>query len=495
MRFFLLAVLLVVTRPTWAGPSVTTFEDLAGDAVPRPMDPGTVLPFDLGAHRPIDLLRIRTGRWAPEDAAVDLFTGAFMDEGPFVRLDLELRGLINPPGYLDDFSFMPFRYGPHPVFGFVEIDMDDDVWTGGELDAPEYRYLGNVVRFGGSPSRVEFADRVALDGSAFDGDFETPPYVERHGEEFHLALLGDEFHPGDLDEVEGNGNLVFDAGETWTFRGRFFHRAHGFEPFSFVEGGRYPGEYMPDCELQFHHDIGIDVTRVSLVFSLTQVGAGLMRDEAPEPINQDPTDHASVLEALADLQLSAFFLPTTGTDISEEDIIRDWSKRDPEACLDPTAWSITAILGSSYTVPSPGDVFFVWTDVYPNVVVGDVDGSGMYDGRDRQQIAQHIASHDAADGVPDGVVTIHDFATDFSIYDVNYDGQVDAFDLTPEFPDGDGDRDGDLDLFDFAMLQRCFGVATGTSPECRAMDLIHDSIINLADTDEFNRRFNGPRGP
>ena len=32
----------------------------------------------------------------------------------------------NPPGNPDPFAFDPFRFGDHPVYGFVEIDMDDE---------------------------------------------------------------------------------------------------------------------------------------------------------------------------------------------------------------------------------------------------------------------------------------------------------------------------------------------------------------------------------
>ena len=116
-----------------------------------------------------------------------------------------------------------------------------------------------------------------------------------------------------------------------------------------------------------------------------------MRNEPPEPTNQDPTDQTSVLEGLLDLQLSAFLLPILPTGLPEEDIIINWAERDPEDYLDPTSWSMTAILGSSYTAPHGTDVYFLWTDIYPNVVMGDVDGSGVRDGRDTQLIAQHIA--------------------------------------------------------------------------------------------------------
>jgi hypothetical protein len=422
----------------------------------------------------------------------DLFTGEFTAGAEFVRLDLAVEGLVNPPGNPDPLSFDPFKYGQHPIYGFVEIDMDDDVWTGGELYAPEYRYLGNVVRFGGNVLRPEFTDRVALEHAAFDGDFLTPPFVERHGEEFHLALLGWQFGIGDIQEIVGNGDGVFDSGETWNIRGPFFHRAHGFEEFSFVEGGMHAGEYAPESDLRFRHDVGEDVTYVSLVFPLTNVGAGLMRDEPPEPCNQDPTDHASVLEGLDDLQLSAFFLSIFPTGLPEEDIIIDWAERNPMDHLDPTAWSMTAILGTSYAQPDAAGVFYVWTDVYPDVVPGDVDGSGVWDGQDTGIIAQYTAQNDRLDGVVDGRVTIAGFAVDFSVYDVNHDGIVDHMDLIPFDRDGDSDSDGDVDLADFAALQRCFNELGGGSPSCVLMDISCDERVDLDDVGPFIGSLTGP---
>jgi len=370
--------------------------------------------------------------------------------------------------------------------------MDSDPDTGGELDAPHYRYLGNAVRFGGNVTGDVFRERVARDASAFDDDFETAPQVERHGEEFHLALLGTEFRRADIDEVEGNGDAVFEAGETWNLRGTFFHRAHGYEPFSFVEGGRYPGEYTPLCDLQFLHDPTADQTRVTLVFSLTNEGAALRRGEPVEPNNQDPTDQASVLEGLEDLQLSAFFLPILPTGLPEEAILRNWADRNPADYLDPTVWSLTAIFGSSYTMAPPGAVYFLWTDIYPDVVPGDVDGSGLYDGRDRQLIAQMIALRDHLDGVIDGVFTILNFATDFSLFDVNHDGVVDAFDLRPTFPDADGDRDGDVDLRDVALMQGCFAGEDRINGACQSFDLVPDLRVNLRDLGAFQQRLGGP---
>ncbi len=464
-----------------------------GDAVPRPMDPGAILPFDIEAHSLVDLQCIVIGAWSPDDSLSDLFTGRFGTDGDFLRLDLVVRGLVNPPGSADPFAFDPFRYGDHPVYGFVEIDMDRDVQTGGELDAPEYRYLGNVVRFGGNVLRSEFRDRVALDGTAFDHEFLTPPFVERHGEEFHLALLGGQFSTGDREEIIGDGDGIFENGETWNIKGPFFHRAHGYEPFSFIKGGPYAGVYAPDVDLQFRHDRVDNVTYLSLVFPVTNVGAGLMYDEPPEPVNRDPSDHASVYEALLDLQLSALMLEILPTGLPEEDIIAGWAEHDPIDHLDPGAWSITAILGGSYTLPHPTDVHFLWTDIYPNVVPGDVDGSGARDGRDAQLIGEHIAQEDPLDGVVDGIATIIAFATDFSVYDVNYDGVVDAMDLASLDPDGDSDQDGDVDLEDFADFQRCFGSTGSPIPLCDPLDLVRDQQVDLEDIAAFHARFSGPQ--
>lgn len=470
-----------------------TLRDSSMDAIPRPMDPGASLPFDSDKHNLIDLQSITIGTWIPDDPASDLFIGKHGDEGDFFRLDLVLEGLVNPPGSADPFSFEPFQYGDHPVYGFIEIDMDIDVTTGGELDAPQYRYLGNVVRFGGNVLKPEFSDRVALDGSAFDNDFLTPPFVERHGEEFHLALIGGQFGNIDILEIIGDGDFIFENGETWNVQGSFFHRAHGYELFSFVEGGQYPGEYSPLCDLQFHHDEAEDVTHVTLVFPLTNVGAGLMRGEPPEPVNQDPTDQTSVLEALWDLQLSAFLLELLPTGLPEEDIIVNWSKRYPPNYLDSTTWSVTALLGSSYTEPHPKNIYFLWSDVYPNVVMGDVDGSGVRDAQDTQLIARHISEKDFLDGLNDGIVTIMAFAADFSVFDVNHDGVVSAMDLTSDVRDGDSDQDGDVDLADVANLQRCYGAHEVQSTICNPLDFEQNLKIDLVDVEVFINLLTGPR--
>ncbi|UCE61486.1 MAG: hypothetical protein JSU63_07000 [Phycisphaerales bacterium] len=488
------AVWLILVPAATAQPGLLTLSDQPTDATPRRTDPGGNGPFDPDTHRLIELRRLTLGAWAPDDPENDLFTGAYNVNGQFLRLHLILDGLVNPPGNVEPLEFDPFAYGEHPIYGFVEIDMDANVWTGGELYAPEYRYLGNIVRFGGRVLRPTFQDRAALNGNAFDGDFLTPPFVERHGEEFHLALLGWHHGNGDIEEIVGDGDDTFDEGETWNIRGPFFHRAHGYEMFSFVEGGYHSGEYAPDSDLQFRHDWQSNLTHVSLVFPLTNMGAGLMRGEPPEPSNQNPTDHASILEALEDLQFSASFLGLFPTGLVEEDIIIDWAAEEPNDHLDPTLWQVTALLGTSYTQPNPDGVCFIWTDAYPDVARGDVNGSGAWDGGDMQMIAEHIERNDSSDGSTDEAVTILGFATDFSVYDVNHDGTVDRSDFTPEGRCGDGDHDGDVDLADFAVLQGCFARTPGFGwPSCRALDISGDERVDVDDVGPFVVFLKGPQ--
>jgi hypothetical protein len=458
------------------------------------MDLGASLPFDPFVHRLPDLLSLSIGAWAPDDPAFDLYAGEWSTDGNFLKLELAFAGVMNPPGTVRPEEFDPFRYGPNPVYGFVEIDMDADADTGGEIDAPEYRYLGNVLRFGGRPMDPVFDGRVAEGVDSFDGDFETSPFVERHGEEFHLVLLGDEFAPVDVTVMTGNGNDFFEAGEVWRIEGTFFHRAHGFEPFSFMKGGYSAGAYEPICHVEFRHFPPHDRTFVTLVFPLTNVGAGLMRNEPPETNNHNPSDHASVLEALEDLQLSALFLMGLPSGLPEQALIDGWANRTPSDHLDPTAWRLTALFGSSYTAPTPGGVALVWSDVYPNVVSGDVDGSGGVDGRDRQAIAQFITAHDASDGTADGMVTLSDFAEDFTVFDANYDGVVDVLDLAPNPASGDADGDGDVDILDVAILQNC-SAGKGWNPACELLDFDQDSAVGLRDFAMLQIRMAGPNDP
>ncbi|MEK6797804.1 MAG: hypothetical protein AABZ12_02435, partial [Planctomycetota bacterium] len=354
-------------------------EDAVGDAVMRPTDPGADGPFDPHAHHLADLQSITIGSWSPLNARLDLFTGSFSESGLFLRMDLEVAGLLNPPGNEDPWDFRPFSFGPHPIYAFVELDVDTDMDTGGETYAPQYRYLGNIARFGGLPDDRELAERCAVDATAFDGDFLSAPLVERSGEEFHLALLGSQVQLSSIQKLVGDGDGVFGAGETWRLNGPFLHRAHGFEPFSLAFGGAVPGEYSPNCDLQFQHDAGRSVTTISLVFPLVNSAAATMRNQPEQPDDADPSNQASVEEALADLHESAEFAILYPSGQPEELLILGWADKEPDEFLRPKDWSLTAIVGTSAEQPDPTEVVaFIWTDAYPGVETGDVNGDGSF---------------------------------------------------------------------------------------------------------------------
>jgi hypothetical protein len=374
--------------------------------------------------------------------------------------------------------------------------MDGNVQTGGELNQPCYRYLANVARFGGKPARLDFQDRVALDASACTDGFGVPPFVKRHGEEFHLALLDEEVEDDSIEHVTGNSNHIFEAGETWNLEGRFFHRAHGYAPFSEAFGGGGAGEYMPDCTMQFRHDPAQNVTWVSLVFPLTNVGAGLSTACPPEPMDHDSSNQASVLEALTDLHDSADFLAMHNIHLPQQAIIDGWALQDPTAYLDPTQWKITVLLGNSYSQPDPSGYYLVWTDVYPNPLRGDVNGDNLSDALDRQQIQDYIALHDAEDGQVDGAAVVPDFGPNFSIFDIDQNGIIDATDVLLVSTPGDLDNDGDVDLRDYSNLLDCFSGSNVSYADanCTLADLNLDGDADVQDAGLLIGSLSGPAG-
>ncbi|MCB9849314.1 MAG: hypothetical protein H6817_01265 [Phycisphaerales bacterium] len=437
----------------------------------------------------VELRKITVGRWSASSPQANVFAGSFAPGGNFARIDVELAGLHNPPGDTDPLNFHPFTYGPYPVYGFIEFDLDEDNETGGETYAPEFRYLSNIARFGGLPDDHVFEDRLAIDGDAYDEDFTTPPYIERSGEEFHLALLGGQFEHAGVEVVAGDGDNLFESGETWDITGKWFHRAHGFEPYSLASGGSVPGEYMPDCQLRFSHDVGYDTTTVSLVFPLTNVAAAAMNGEMPQPNNHDPSDQASITEALKDLAESAEVVEMFPTGQPEEELILGWRGHGPGSYLKPDEWRVTALVGIPYSEPGYG---FVWTDAWPDPMRGDVDGKDEAEDDDIDAIEKYIDDHDGDDGLVDDRVVLAQFAANFTVYDVNQDGVVDNLDKLLVSREGDGTADDDIDLEDFAKFQRCNGWSTGWGDWCGIFDLNGDGTV---DTTDFNWLSNTCTGP
>ena len=53
-------------------------------------------------------------------------------------------------------------------------------------------------------------------------DLTTPPFVERHGKDFHLSLLG--LGKNDtITQLVGDIDYKFEEGETWILHGSFLH--------------------------------------------------------------------------------------------------------------------------------------------------------------------------------------------------------------------------------------------------------------------------------
>ena len=477
-----------VTTVSAAAPPSNTYTDPDYDVLLRPTDAGQNAPFDPAQHRPPNLLSIVVGSWEPQDATTDVFAGAYSSTGGFARVDVSVAGLQNPPGSTAPTGFDPFRYGADPVYGFVEIDIDDDNDTGGELDAPEFRYLVNAPRFGGLPDGSDFGDRQVTGADQLDADFTTKPYIERHGEEIHIALLGEQFADTDIVEVAGDGDLTFEAGEDWRIDGTWVHRAHGFEQFSLAFGGVVPGEYFPMARARFAHHIATDVTTISFVFPLTNQADAAWLNQPTQPNNSDASDQTSIEEALEDLVLSADLLQMFPSGLPEEVLILGWSSESPSSFLKPRDWRVTALLGMTYTVPGYD---FVWTDVLPDVTRGDVNGENGATIDDRSVVGSYISDNDALDGMVDGQVTLGAFAADFRVFDINYDGVVDSFDVSLAAPAGNTDNDEDVDLVDYAAWQRCLGQAGGGLP-CAMTDINGDGQTDSTDFAWFDETFTGP---
>jgi len=513
-RFPGLGVLFVLSLagPASAQIPTRTLQDTVGDVVVRRADADADGLVNPQLHRLPDLVSCSIGAWQPADPRENLFVGAFTCAGGFFRLDLVFDGLVNPPGALNccgDYVFEPFRYGDHPIFGYVEIDMDSSVNTGGELEVPHLTYLGNAARFGGLPGEPRFAGRAAQDYTAFDGNIRTPPLVDRSGEEFHVA-----FHGWRITEIlrSDESDSVFGPGEVWIVIGYLFQRAHGYIDFSFTgTAAGEVGKYEPLVQLQFAHSVAAQQTTVSLVYPLTNSAAATITgtDVVQNP-DGDPSNQNSVLEALDDLVWGLTPAPPPDW-LSDPNfaIIEDWGhfdlwpgENDVTQFLDPLDWNINVIVGTSYTAET-NDAYFVWTDLMPNVAAGDFNGDGLITWADRALFNQFVIAGDGQpavdeDGMVNCVVDVVQFGPNFSVFDVNYDGLVDGNDRPPLPPDspapGDFDQDKDVDQTDFGFLQACMTGAGKGPPAggCGKADLDFDHDVDQDDFGIFQACSSGP---
>src|SRR5262249_36399073 len=141
----------------------------------------------------------------------------------------------------------------------------------------------------------------------------------------------------------------------------------------------------------------------------------------------------SIDEALTNLKISAANAGYLESHQPEFVLIADWANETVATYLHPENWRISAAVGTAYGVQGSNGERYVWTDTYPNCIPGDFNGDGILDQADVSLLQNYIAAADGnpafdADGVVNGRVVIPGYASNFSIFDTNYDGVVDASD-------------------------------------------------------------------
>ncbi len=470
-----MCALVGVVVSTAAASDGLMMTDAEGDAALRRTDSG--LDGPVPSMLP-DLLAAAVYPWAPDAPAVDPWTGDIVDDedADLFRIDITFAGRLNPPGPigLGGQPFDPLRFGAHPVYGYLELDLDHDARTGGECSGAGLRYTANAARFGSLPSSP-YDDRCARLGDDVDTSYNTEPRIEVTGAEFTLALCG--CHAITVMSESDVTDGIFAPGETWIVRSRFFQRAGGFESASAAFGGSFFGHYDPWVDLRFHHDTGLDQTTVSLVFPLNMEGAAQLAGTPAQPIDLDVSNHVSIVEALDDIIIGASFPPPgCGGDLVEE-----WDGDNPYDHLDPEDWRMIAIFGVPYTAPET--TLYAWTDVGFNDLPGDFDGNGHIELYDRDAFDAALAALDGsasdADQTADGVYTLNDPGPDFSLYDVDANGKVDSADRPViEIPDGDVDGDCAVDFTDLNALLAHWSQTPASRSDG---DLNSDNAVDFAD--------------
>jgi hypothetical protein len=481
VHFFVLAG-AAAACPALADPDWVTWHDPAGDAVLRRTDPGADGQIVPGCTLP-DMVSVTLAAWEAFDAKADPYTGIVVDadDAHLLRLDVVFRGVICPPGPLglNGEDYEPNRFGPSPVYGFLDIDIDDRKDTGGVLGgAARQRYLANIARFGRIPG-TSLGERAARSADDYDDNFFTGRQYERTGADWNLAFCGC-FITTIITE-QGDGDGIFGEDETWIVRGRFFERSTGYVEASDAFGGSGFGHYDPRVNLRFSHESGTDLTTVTLVFALDMAGAAALTGQNEEDVDLNVQNHTSIVEGLQDIIDKAGNLSGPVAELTE-----GWDGRDPYDYLDPSRWEVLALFGTAYA--SPEGSLFAWTDTGFDEVHGDVNGDGIADSQDLALIIDHVYKNDGtlgdSDGAKDGRVLIPGFGLNFSLYDLNGDGWVDGQDLWAYGHRADLNRDGSLDIFDFLTFQNLF---LARNPEA---DFNLDGVFDIFDFLGFVNAFN-----
>lgn len=411
----------------------------AGDARVRETDPCRC--FQPGPQQVLpDLVEVSLSGWSPTSPSTDLFSGVVVPQNNgnpprFFRMQVILNGRVNPPGGLGlspAAAYSPFQFGPSPIYGFIELDIDRNEDTGGEPPAAAAnRFLANAARFGARPKGSRGGRAAECDADLFL-PWDQSPLICRSGEDFALVFCG--CFPVTVVNTSYPSGPTFGPGDTWVVQGRFFQRAGAYTPACGTVGGSAIGAYDPVVKLQFKHDAATDRTTITLVYPLDQIGAQLMSAAAaPPPLNTSITDGFSVQEAVQELINRAGNLAGVGG--LARAATEGWAGESFSTDIrNPTRWRVNAILGTTYPSSAPAASPYVWTDIGFDVITGDMNGDGMVSSPDGQYICNRIQS---LDGVPDrdvdaavnGSVVLPDFGVSFHRADVNADGRIDIADL------------------------------------------------------------------
>ena len=461
--------------------SLGVWVDEAGDATVRRTDSGNDAPLPTG-FIPIDLLSTTIHGWQPNSPTTDLYTGfQVFDDADFVRIDIQFAGLVCPPGpiALDSSSYQPYMFGDRPVMGFLELDIDQQRDSGGELmPIAQHRYLANVGRFSKSPSNSS-AERIAQSHLDIDTDFFSGPQFERSGAEFSLTLCGC-FTPTIVAQ-NGDMDSLFDAGETWIVEGRFFERFVSFQPESALFGGSAFGLFDPLVQLRFSHSVSQDITTVTLVFPLTNEGAAMEAGQVEQPIDLSLLNQTSIEEAVDDLIIGAGFATGEVRILSQE-----WQGESSDELEAPEDWEVSALIGTAPTVQDPTSLY-IWTDTGFDELVADFDLDEANTALDEQALVDFIADNDGtgidSDQSINGLITLGDPGAEFHFFDLNNDGIVSMADSPIPSCPADYTHDGILNFFDVSIF---LGFFQANDPQA---DLTGDGIYNFFDISAFLTQF------
>ena len=464
-----------------SGNTPGVWNDTIGDAAIRRTDVGNdaQLPMDF---TPIDLNTVRLEGWNAFTPSTDPYNGAVItSDSDFMRMQIIVEGLVCPPGplALDGSPYHPTEFGQRPVYGYFEMDIDNQIDTGGELmPVARNRYLANVGRFGMSPMD-SISERIVRDGNDIDSNFFSDPQFERSGGEFSLLLCGC-FEPTIVSQ-DGNNDSIFDEGETWVLSGRFFERMESFAPESALFGGSAFGQFDPVVNIQFAHDPILDQTTITLVFPITNAGSAAMLGQVEQPLDLNITNQTSIEEALEDLIEGADF--ATGPLAI---LVEDWEDRAVTSFRRPRQWDVSAIVGTAPVVADP-TALFIWTDTGFNEIFGDLNDDNQLTIDDSQIIEDFINDNDGtildADGKINGQVAILNFGFEFNIADLNGDGVIARDDIIISLCPADINGDGTLNFFDVSAFLSAFGMQDPVA------DFNGDGTFNFFDVSAFLSAF------